>query len=64
MATSKHLGPTQGPILLWKKYELWSLKMRSFLQSQECWDLVDHGYVEPYPEFLASMTDQQKNAQV
>ena len=60
MATSSNLGPTKGPILLGKNYELWSLQMRSFLQAQECWDPVDHGYVEPDPADLSAMTNQQK----
>jgi hypothetical protein len=46
MAPSNNLGATQGSILLTKKYEFWSLRMRSFLQAQECWDPVDFGYVE------------------
>jgi hypothetical protein len=60
MASSSNLGPTQGPILLGKNYEFWSLRMRSFLQAQECWDPVDHGYVEPDPADLSAMTNQQK----
>jgi hypothetical protein len=63
MATSSNLGPTQGPILLGKNYEFWSLRMRSFLQAQECWDPVDLGYVEPDPTDLAAMTNQQRTAQ-
>jgi hypothetical protein len=63
MATSSNLGPTQGLILLGKNYEFWSLRMRSFLQAQECWDPVDLGYVEPDPADLAAMTNQQRIAQ-
>jgi hypothetical protein len=63
MATSNNLGPTQGPILLGKNYEFWSLRMRSLLQAHECWDPVDHGYVEPDPTDLAAMTNQQRNTQ-
>jgi hypothetical protein len=63
MATSSNLGPTQGPILLGKNYEFWTLQMRSFLQAQECWDPVNHGYVEPDPADLSAMTNQQKIAQ-
>jgi methylphosphotriester-DNA--protein-cysteine methyltransferase len=37
--------------------------MRSFLQAQECWDAVDHGYVEPDLADLSTMTNQQKIAQ-
>jgi len=33
------------------------------LQAQECWDLVDLGYVEPDPVDLVSMSDPQRNAQ-
>jgi hypothetical protein len=63
MATSSNLGPTQGPILLGKNYEFWSLRMKSFLQAQECWDLVDLGYVELDLTDLATMTNQQRIAQ-
>jgi hypothetical protein len=63
MATSSNLRPTQGPILLGKNYEFWSLRMKSFLQAQECWDPVDLGYVEPDPVDLSTMTNQQRIAQ-
>jgi hypothetical protein len=64
MTSSSNLGPTQGPILLRKNYEFWSLWMRSFLQAQECWDPMDLGYVEPDPTDLFAMTNQQKIAQI
>ena len=63
MATSRNLGPTQDPILLGKNYEFWSLRMRSFLQAQECWDPVDLGYVELDPANLVAMSNPQRNAQ-
>jgi hypothetical protein len=63
MVTSSNLGPTQGPILLGKNYEFWSLRIKSFLQAQECWDPVDLEYVEPVPTDLAAMTKQQRIAQ-
>jgi hypothetical protein len=63
MATSSNLGPTQGPILLGKNYDFWSLRMRSFLQAQECWDPVDLGYMEPDPTDLVVMTNQQRVSQ-
>jgi hypothetical protein len=63
MVSSRNLGPTRGLILLGKNYEFWSLRMRSFLQAQECWDPVDHGYVELDPTGLSAMTNQQKIAQ-
>jgi hypothetical protein len=63
MTTSNNLAPTQGPIILGKNYEFWSLGMRSFLQAQDCWDPVDHGYVEPDPVDLATMNNQERVAQ-
>jgi hypothetical protein len=63
MASSSNLGPTQRLILLGKNYKFWSLRMRSFLQAQECWDLVDLGYVEPDPAALCAMTNPQRIAQ-
>jgi hypothetical protein len=62
MAPFSNLGPTQGPILLGKNYDFWSLQMRSFPQAQECWDPVDLGYVEPDPAVLSAMTNAQKIA--
>lgn len=62
MATPSNLHPNHGPIILGKNYEFWSLRMRSFLQAQECWDLVHHGYVEPDLADLAAMNNQQRNA--
>jgi hypothetical protein len=63
MASSSNLGPTQGLILLGKNYKFRSLRMKSFLHAQECWEPVDHGCVEPDPTDLAAMTNQQKIAQ-
>jgi hypothetical protein len=63
MASTSNLGPNQGPILLGKNYEFWSLRMRSFLQAQECWEPVDLGYVEPDPAALTAMTNAQRIAQ-
>ena len=62
--SSSNLGPTQGLILLGKNYEFWSLRMRSFLQAQECWERLDLGYVEPDPTTLSAMTNPQRIAQV
>ena len=63
MATSSNLGPTQGLILLGKNYEFCFIRMRSFLQAQECWDPVDLGYVEPNLANLATMNNQERTAQ-
>jgi hypothetical protein len=63
MASTSNLGPTQGPILLGKNYEFLSLRMRLFLQAQECWEPVDLGYVEPDPAALTAMTNAQRIAQ-
>jgi len=63
MATSSNLGPTQGPILLGKNYVFWFIRMRSFLLSQECWYLLNLGYLEPDLADLVSMTNQQRTTQ-
>jgi hypothetical protein len=63
MTTSNNLGPKQGPILIGNNYEFLSLRMRSFLQAHDCWDLVDLGYVELDPTYLVSMKNQERTAQ-
>jgi len=60
MATSRNLGPTQRLLPLGKNYEFWSIRMRYFLQAQECWDPVNLGYAEPDPADLTSMNNQQR----
>jgi len=44
-------------------YEFWSIRMRSLLQEQECWDPVDLGYLELDPIALATMTNRERVAQ-
>ncbi|XP_074266058.1 uncharacterized protein LOC141588518 [Silene latifolia] len=37
------------PFFKGEKYHLWSLKMKTMFKSQELWDIVENGYVEPDP---------------
>ncbi|VVB12387.1 unnamed protein product [Arabis nemorensis] len=34
------------PVCKGVKYHLWSLKMKTMFRSQECWDLVENGFVD------------------
>ena len=55
MSTSNALlGSLSIPILGNEDYDKWSLKMRALLGSQECWDIVKDGYLEPDEEPVRS----------
>ncbi|GKC21964.1 retrovirus-related pol polyprotein from transposon TNT 1-94 [Tanacetum coccineum] len=38
------------PIFKGEKYHLWSLKMSTLFKSQELWELVENGFVDPKPD--------------
>jgi hypothetical protein len=61
MASTSNLGKTQGPVLVGKNYEFWSLRMKTFLQVQECWEPVENGFSEPDQATLQAMTNGQRN---
>lgn len=51
-----------GPILTDTNYEFWSIKMKTFLQLNKCWDMVETEFKEPDTNALAAMSNAQKNA--
>ena len=48
--------------LLGKYYEFWSLRMKRFLEVEECWDSLLKGYVELTQEQLATMNNNKRNS--
>jgi hypothetical protein len=58
MASSNSLTLSRGPILTAKNYDVWSIKMKNFPQSDDCWEAIVNGFIEP------DLTDLQemKNA--
>lgn len=60
MASTSNQNP-QGPILSSNNYEMWTVKMRSFLRNLECWEAVVTKFEEPDPTDLATMTNNQRN---
>lgn len=48
------------PMFNGENYEFWSIKMKTLFISQDIWDLVCHGYVEPAVEEIARLTGAQK----
>lgn len=51
-----------GPMLNDKNYELWSIKMPTFLQLNKCWNMVEKEFTEPTAATLAAMTNANKKA--
>ncbi|XP_039007800.1 uncharacterized protein LOC120135620 [Hibiscus syriacus] len=46
------------PIFNGESYEFWSIKMKTLFKSQDIWDLVENGYIEPDEE--ARLRDNKK----
>jgi hypothetical protein len=45
-----------------KNYDVWSIKMKNFLWSEDCWEAVVNGFQEPDPTDLQVMTNAQRNS--
>ena len=56
------MKPISGPVLTGTNYEFWSIKMKTFLQLNKCWDMVETKFKEPEAVALAAMNNAQKNA--
>jgi hypothetical protein len=61
MASSDSLGLTRGPILTGKIYDVWSIKMKKFLQSEDGWEDIVNSFKEPDPVDLQEMMNAQRN---
>ena len=62
MASTNTLKPISRPVLTEANYEFWSIKMKTFLQLNKCWDMVEIEFKEPDATALATMNNSQKNA--
>ena len=62
MANTNSLKPISRPVLTGENYEFWSIKMKTFLQLNKCWDMVETEFTEPEAVALATMNNAQKNA--
>jgi hypothetical protein len=45
-----------------KSYDVWSIKMKNFLWSQDCCKVVVNGFQELDPTYLQAMTNAQRNS--
>ena len=62
MANTISLNPISGPVLTEENFELLSIKMKTFLQLNKCWDMVETKFKEPEVVALTTMNNSQKNA--
>ena len=62
MANTSSLKPIFGLVVTEYNYEFWSIKMKTFLQLNKCWDMVETEFKEPEAVALAAMNNAHKNA--
>ena len=62
MANTSSLKPISRPVLTRANYEFWSIKMKTFMQLNKYWDMVETEFKEPKAVALATMNNAQKNA--
>ncbi|KAH0730428.1 hypothetical protein KY289_001616 [Solanum tuberosum] len=54
-SNSQHLPNFKG-----MNYHIWSLKMKTLFSSQELWDLVDSGFVDPNESHAQRLREKRK----
>ena len=59
--STSNLKQISGPVLTGTNYEFWSIKMKTFLQLNKCWDMVETEFKEPDTNALAAMSNAHKN---
>ena len=47
MAKTSSLKPIFGLVLTGANYEFWSIKMKTLLELNKCWDMVETEFKEP-----------------
>jgi len=61
MVSSSNLVLIQGPFLVGKNCDFYSLRMKSFIQAQECQEPVENGFTEAPLIDLNSMKNAYRN---
>ena len=59
---TSNLKQISGPVLIGTNYEFWSIKMKTFLQLNKCWDMAETKFKEPDTNALEKMNNAQKNS--
>ena len=63
MASTSSLKLISRLVLIETNYEFWSIKMKTFLHPNKCWDMVlETEFKEIEAAALAAMNNSQKNA--
>ena len=57
MASLSSLKPISGRVPTGSNYEFWSIKMKTFLQLNKCWDMVETEFKEPEAATLAAINN-------
>ena len=52
MATFNNVSQPQIPMFTGKNYDILSVEMRTLFHSQDIWDLVETGFVEPQDQLI------------
>ena len=60
MASTSSLKPISGLVLIRTNYEFCSIKMKTFLQLNKCWDMVETEFKEPEVVALAAMNNARR----
>lgn len=58
MANVVRLSSITIPIISGKNYDFWSVKMRTYLCSQDLWDIIEEGFATP--EDISTLTAAQR----
>lgn len=60
MASSSNVSQPQIPLLTGKNYEFWAVKIKTLFCSQDVWDFVENGFVEPVDQAAYQALTQAK----
>ena len=58
---TSNLKQISGPVLTGTNYEFQSIKMKTFLLLNKCWDMVETKFKEPDTNALVTMSNDQNN---
>ena len=60
--STSNLKQISRPVQTGTNYEFWSIKMKTILHLNKCWDMVEIEFKEPDTNALAAMNNSYKNA--